>query len=88
MAETTAPSLKQRITELYEGDEPASHKFRYGLLIFDLVTIAFVIISSFLQWKGTEVLDAVITAAKAGELDAAIEVAKGENKNQPKRKAA
>ena len=33
------------------------------------------------------VLDAVITAAKAGELDAAIETAKGEDK-KPKRKAA
>ena len=60
MAETTVPSLKQRVTELYEGDEPASHRFRYGLLIFDLVTIAFVFVSSFLQWQGVEVLDAVI----------------------------
>lgn len=33
------------------------------------------------------VLDAVITAAKAGELDAAIEAAKGDEK-KPKRKAA
>jgi hypothetical protein len=33
------------------------------------------------------VLDAVITAAKAGELDAAIEAAKGDDK-KPKRKAA
>ncbi len=32
-------------------------------------------------------VDAVITAAKAGELDNAIEVAKGEDK-KPKRKAA
>lgn len=34
-----------------------------------------------------EVLDAVIAAAKAGELDAAIEIAKGVDK-KPKRKAA
>ena len=34
-----------------------------------------------------EVFDAVISAAKAGELDHAIEVAKGEDK-KPKRKAA
>lgn len=38
--------------------------------------------------KLAEVLDAVIAAAKAGELDNAIEVAKGEDKKQPKRKAA
>ena len=37
--------------------------------------------------KLAEVLDAVIAAAKAGELDNAIEVAKGEDK-KPKRKAA
>ena len=37
--------------------------------------------------KLTEVLDAVITAAKAGELDAAIDVAKGGDQ-KPKRKAA
>ena len=60
MAEPTAPSLRQRVAELYEGDTPAAHRFRYGLLIFDLVTIAFVIVSSFLHWKGTEILDAVI----------------------------
>jgi voltage-gated potassium channel len=60
MTEKTAPGLKQKIAELYDGDTPAAHKFRYGLLIFDLVTIAFVIISSFLHSKGTEILDAVI----------------------------
>ena len=38
--------------------------------------------------KLADVLDAVITAAKAGELDAAIDVAKGEEKKLPKRKAA
>lgn len=60
MAEPTAPSLRQRVAELYDGNSPAAHRFRYGLLIFDLITIAFVILTSFLQWKGTEVLDAVI----------------------------
>lgn len=37
--------------------------------------------------KLAEVLEAVITAAKAGELDAAIDVTKGEDR-KPKRKAA
>jgi voltage-gated potassium channel len=60
MTEQTAPGLKQKIAELYDGDTPAAHTFRYGLLIFDLVTISFVIISSFLHSKGTEILDAVI----------------------------
>lgn len=33
---------------LYEGDAEISHAFRYGLLVFDLATIAFVVASSFL----------------------------------------
>ncbi|WP_193548199.1 potassium channel family protein [Aestuariivirga litoralis] len=54
------PSLKQRIWNLYEGDTPSGHRFRYGLLVFDLVTIAFVIATSFLHWDETEYVDAVI----------------------------
>lgn len=53
-------SLNARLRELYEGDSPASHRFRYGLLAFDLVSISFLVISSFLQWRGTEVADAII----------------------------
>jgi len=52
--------LKARLKVLYDGDTPAAHRFRYGLLVFDLVTIAFVIVSSFLQTPGTEIADAVI----------------------------
>ncbi len=37
----------QRIRGLYEGESPAAHRFRYGLLAFDLITIAFVIATSF-----------------------------------------
>ena len=67
MAETTDTSLKARVAELYDGDTPAAHQFRYGLLIFDFATIAFVIISSFLHSKGTEVLDAVIGVLLLGD---------------------
>ncbi|MBC7145165.1 MAG: potassium channel family protein [Thioclava marina] len=51
----------KRLHHLYEADTPRAHAFRYGLLIFDLVTIAFVIITSFFQhtiW--IEVVDALI----------------------------
>ena len=60
MAAQAKPSLKQTITELYDGDTPRAHRYRYGLLIFDMVTILFLIVSSFLQSKGTEVLDAAV----------------------------
>lgn len=33
---------------LYEGDTLEAHQFRYGLLVFDIVTILFIIITSFL----------------------------------------
>ncbi|HZH11465.1 MAG TPA: ion channel [Microvirga sp.] len=33
---------------LYEADEPEAHRFRYALLVFDIVTIFFIVASSFL----------------------------------------
>jgi voltage-gated potassium channel len=46
--------------ELYEGDTTRAHRFRYGLLAFDLVTIAFVIVTSFFPHTRTvEIVDAV-----------------------------
>lgn len=33
---------------LYEGDTPEAHRFRYALLAFDITTILFIVISSFL----------------------------------------
>jgi len=55
-------TLKDRVRTLYDGDVPAGHRFRYALLVFDLVTIAFVIATSFLQWRETEYIDALIGA--------------------------
>ena len=60
MPETSRTGLKAWLTELYNGDTPAAHKFRYGLLVFDLATVAFIIASSFLQSTGTEIFDAAI----------------------------
>jgi voltage-gated potassium channel len=62
MLETTSGGMKTWLRELYEGDSPEAHRFRYGLLIFDLATILFIIVSSFLQSTSTEVFDAVIGA--------------------------
>jgi len=33
---------------LYEGDTLEAHRFRYGLLVFDITTVVFIVISSFL----------------------------------------
>lgn len=41
------PTLKEKITELYEGNSVAAHQFRYFLLIADITIILFLVISSF-----------------------------------------
>jgi voltage-gated potassium channel len=39
--------LRERLRELYLGPDPEAHRFRYGLLVFDVVTVVFVIATSF-----------------------------------------
>lgn len=47
------------LRELYEGDTPGGIYFRYGLVIFDLAVIIFLIVSSFFPGTTmTELLDA------------------------------
>jgi voltage-gated potassium channel len=41
-------SLRQKLAYYYEGTSPAAHRFRYGLLLFDVVTILFIVATSFL----------------------------------------
>jgi len=66
---------KQGLTDLYLGDSTRAHRFRYGLLVFDLVTIAFLVVSSFLQTAGTEVIDAVIGLVIAADFAARLWIA-------------
>lgn len=37
----------EKLRELYHGDSDRAHRFRYGLVAFDLVTIAYVVVTSF-----------------------------------------
>ena len=41
-------SLRTRLRNLYEGPLPASDRFRYGLLAIDLLTVTWLVASSFL----------------------------------------
>ncbi len=41
-------NLTATLHDLYEGDTGRAHRFRYALLVFDVATIAFVIVTSFL----------------------------------------
>jgi len=53
----------QRLRSLYEDETPVAHRFRYGLLIFDLCTILFVVVTTFFprtQW--VEYVDLVLGA--------------------------
>ncbi|WP_201833132.1 ion transporter [Microvirga zambiensis] len=40
--------VKDKLRLLYEGDTPEAHNFRYGLLVFDVTTILFIVATSFL----------------------------------------
>lgn len=54
-------SLRTSLRNLYEGSGDASDRFRYALLAFDLLTIAFLITTSFIaRGTPTEMVDLVI----------------------------
>lgn len=40
--------FSKTLNELYEGDTDRAHRFRYVILAFDLITICFVIVTSFI----------------------------------------
>jgi voltage-gated potassium channel len=57
---TPFESLKSRLRQLYEGDTLGCIKFRYALLALDVVTVVFIIATSFLPRTGAvEALDIV-----------------------------
>jgi voltage-gated potassium channel len=43
-----AVRLQKVLRSLYEGDSRRARRFRYGLLVFDLTTLAFIVATSFL----------------------------------------
>lgn len=52
-------TVAETIRELYMGETPRAHRFRYGVLIFDAVTILFVIVTSFFpHYPAIELADA------------------------------
>jgi voltage-gated potassium channel len=53
-------TLKDRIRQLYEGETFGAVRFRYALLVLDIVTVMFIIATSFLpRSKAIEALDVV-----------------------------
>ena len=53
-------SLQRRLRYWYEGDSGVAHRFRYGLLLFDVLTILFIVGTSFVErTPAVEALDIV-----------------------------
>ena len=42
-------ALRRTLTFYYESDAPEAHSFRYALLVFDLVTVLFIVVTSFVR---------------------------------------
>lgn len=54
-------SLRQSIRDLYEGPKPASDRFRYALVAFDLLTVGYLVATSFVTRGGqAETIDTAI----------------------------
>ena len=59
-AATSVERARAWLRHLYEGGTPEAHQFRYALLAFDLITLGFIVATSFLPRRGAvEVLDVV-----------------------------
>jgi voltage-gated potassium channel len=59
------------LRELYEGGTERAHRFRYGLLAFDVLTVIFIVGTSFApDWPGVKVLDIVIGLAVLADFSA------------------
>lgn len=53
--------LRDKLRTLYEGDSQEAHRFRYGLLVFDITTVVFIVVSSFLPQSAlVQVVDVII----------------------------
>lgn len=51
---------RERVRLLYNGKSEAAQRFRYGLLALDIITIAFLVYTSFVSTPFTEFMDLVI----------------------------
>lgn len=52
-ARSRVKDFRHRLKSLYEGQSAQAHRFRYGLLAFDIITLAFIVGTSFIprsQW--------------------------------------
>src|SRR5262245_65369677 len=70
-------SLQKNVTDLYEGATPEGVRFRYALLAFDIITVLFIIATSFLPSNDvTEALDVVFGAVILADFTARLAVSR------------
>jgi voltage-gated potassium channel len=71
---------KALLLEFYEGDTARSYNFRYCLLVFDIVTISFLIFSSFLNGHDFLITDSLIGIALVIDFIARLWISKARTK--------
>ena len=70
-------STREWVRDLYEGDTPRAHQFRYGLVAFDFVTLAFIVATSFVSPNPTlERIDIVFGIVIGADLIARLAIQK------------
>jgi voltage-gated potassium channel len=52
--------LREFLRELYFGTTQRAYAFRYGMLLFDLLIISFLVISSFTKHEASETIDTLV----------------------------
>ena len=66
-----------RLREMYEGETAQAQRFRYGLLLFDLLTMVFIVATSFLKrGPALETLDALFGVLIGLDLFARISISR------------
>ena len=71
-----AQAAKSYLRFLYEADHPTAHRFRYGLLVFDILTILFIVGTSFIERTPLiAVLDILIGLAILADFAARLTIA-------------
>ncbi len=66
-----------RVRDLYDGDSPEAHRFRYGLLAFDLGVTLFIVVTSFLPRAPVlEAIDVVIGLIILADLAARLAISR------------
>jgi voltage-gated potassium channel len=75
-------AVRKTLRRLYEANAPSGQRFRYGLLVFDLVTILFIVATSFIpRTPLIEALDVVFGTAILADFLARIAISRARGRD-------